>query len=116
MAVRCVLCQRAGRGPWSSLAHSGWHWCTTSLSRTVFVCEPCTTTRRKRRSRTTPPPFPSSVRRPAERPYSATNPALEPKQPMLEITRWMRPALWFVLALAVVGGLIAWYVRHSWSG
>jgi hypothetical protein len=111
MVVQCVLCQRAGRGPWSSLAHAGWHWCTTSLSRTVFVCEPCTTTRRRRRARTTPPPSPSSVRRPVERPFSARNPALEPKEPMLVATGWAKPVLWIAVAIALVGGFIYWMSR-----
>jgi hypothetical protein len=108
--VRCVLCQRTAHGRWSALAHAGWHWCTTSLDRTVFVCEPCTTTRR-RRARTTPPPAPSSVRRPVERQYDKRHPALEPKHRQARARRW-----WPLIAIAALLAAAAVWVALGMPG
>jgi hypothetical protein len=108
--VRCVLCQRTAHGRWSALAHAGWHWCTTSLDRTVFVCEPCTTTRR-RRARTTPPPSPSSVRRPPARAHDQRHPALEPKHPAARKRR-----RWPLLVLAALLAAAALWVALGGPG
>jgi|GEM_PF-7025694 hypothetical protein len=92
-ALHCELCGRRAIAKWQALVHAGWHRCVTPLDRTVYVCEPCSTTRR-RKQHTTPPPSPTDSHKPGTRAYSRRHPALVPKRPSQPSTLWLRP--WFI--------------------